>query len=401
MYAVSLVMPCHNRAHDLLRTLQGYDRQRGDDRFEIVAVDDGSTDATYEILRSYAAQRFDLRVERLERSGGPAGARNRGLELARGPLVLFVGDDVLPDPQMVAGHVAAHAAAPEESIAVLGRVAWPADLPVNTLMAHIDGVGAQQFSYHYLRDGEEYDYRHLYTANVSLKTEFVRAEETRFDTEFPYAAMEDVELGYRLARRGLRIRFAASPAGYHYHYHTIWTFAVRQYRAGLMATALVGKHPELLHDLRVAKTRLLRGLAWLHRVDPAWRHRVEAEWLEEQALTLASTYEWSPNLLLDDLYLGVLDYFWQKGLIDGVFADAATATAVRNAYAAAVLAPLLRGFIERATPLDITLPWPHAAQRAAELLAIEPRLLRSQLFGVRLPAWGRRVYAAIQPLWRR
>src|SRR4029453_65025 len=124
---------------------------------------------------------YDLRVERLERSGGPASARNRGLELARGPLGLFVGDDVRPAPQVVAGHVAARAGAPRDSIAVLGRVEWPADLPVNTLMAHIDGVGAQQFSYHYLRDGEEYDYRHLYTANVSLKTEFLRAEDTRLD----------------------------------------------------------------------------------------------------------------------------------------------------------------------------------------------------------------------------
>jgi hypothetical protein len=301
---------------------------------------------------------------------------------------------------MVAAHLTAHAGAPQASIAVLGRVEWPADLPVNTLMTHIDGVGAQQFSYHYLRDGEEYDYRHLYTANVSLKTDFLRTAGARFDTEFPYAAMEDVELGYRLARRGLRIRFAAVPGGYHYHYHTVWSFAVRQYRAGLMAAALVCKHPELLHDMRVAKTRLLRGLAWLHRVDRAWQQREQAESLEEQALALASSYEWAPNALLDELYLGLLDYFWQKGLIDGVFADAAVAAAVRNGYAAAVLAPLLRSFVERAPTLGIILPWPDPARRAAELLAIEPRVLRSVLFGSRLPAWGRRVYAAIQPWWR-
>jgi glycosyltransferase involved in cell wall biosynthesis len=400
MHALSLIMPCHNRAHDLVRTLQGYERQTGDAPFEIIAVDDGSSDATCELLRAYQAQRFSLRVERLERSGGPAGARNRGLELVQDPLVLFVGDDIVPDPRLVDAHLAAHARAPEPAVAVLGRVAWPDDLPVNTLMTHIDGVGAQQFSYHYFQDGAEYDYRHLYTANVSLKTDFLRSTGARFDTEFPYAAMEDAELGYRLQRRGLRIRFDAGATGYHYHYHTIWSFAVRQYRAGLMAAVLVDKHPELLHDLRVAKTRLLRGLPWLHRVDRALQQRERADWLEEQALALASSYEWTPNALLDEMYLGVLDYFWQKGLIDAVFADAALAARVRNAYAATVLAPLLRSFMERAPAHGIALPWPDAARRTAELRIIQPRVMRTELFGRRLPVWGRRVYAAVQPWWR-
>ena len=399
MYAISLIMPCHERAHDLVRTLQGYDRQTGSEPFEIVAVDDGSRDATQAVLRGYRPQRFALRVERLERNIGPAAARNRGLELVQGPLVLFVGDDIVPDPQFVAAHLSAHAHAPEPTVAVLGRVAWPADLPTNTLMTHIDGVGAQQFSYHYFQDGAEYDYRHLYTANVSLKTDFLRSTGARFDTEFRYAAMEDAELGYRLKRHGLRIRFDAAAMGYHYHYHTVWSFAVRQYRAGLMAAALVGKHPELLHDLRVAKTRLLRGLPWLHRVDRALQRRERADWLEEQALTLASSYEWTPHALLDELYLGVLDYFWQKGLIDAVFTEGAVADRVRNAYAATVLAPLLRSFIERAPAYGIALPWLDAARRAVELRTIQPRLMRTELFGRHLPTWGRRVYATVQPWW--
>lgn len=400
MTALSLIMPCHNRAHDLARTLHGYERQTGGARFEMVAIDDGSSDGTYELLRSYQPQRFSLRVERLEHSGGPAGARNRGLDLVQGPLVLFVGDDIVPDHQLVGAHLAAHAQAPDPCIAVLGRVVWPDDLPVNTLMAHIDGVGAQQFSYNFLRDGQDYDYRHLYTANVSLKTDFLYAAGARFDTEFPYAAMEDAELGYRLERRGMRIRFDARPTGYHYHYHTIWSFAVRQYRAGLMAAVLVDKHPELQHDLRVTKTRLLRALPWLHRVDRALQQRERAGWLEEQALALASSYEWTPNALLDELYLGVLDYFWQKGLIEAVFADATTAARVRDAYAATVLAPQLRSFIERASAYGIALPWPDAARRAAELRNIQPRLMRTELFGRHLPAWGRAVYATVQPWWR-
>jgi len=394
--ALSVIMPCHNRAHDLARVLAGWDAQTGDVAFEIVAVDDGSRDATSAVLQAHRPARYTLRCERLPVGGGPAGARNRALELVRAPLTLFVGDDIVPRPDLAARHVAAHAAAPDDGSAVLGRVAWPDDLPRNTLMEHIDGVGAQQFSYHYLRDGDEYDYRHFYTSNVSLKTALIRDHAARFDTAFPFAAMEDAELAYRLSRHGLRIRYHAELVAYHYHFHTIWSFAERQYKAGRMAALFAAKHPTLAADLRVSQTRLLGVLPWVVAVDRgAFRGRLDAEALEHQLLTLCSTYEWTPHPLLDGLYLGALDYFWQKGLIDGVFPERRAAR-VRAAYAATAVAPLLRRFIEHALAVGVALPIANPRRLCAELQRCEPALLRRRVAG-RTPAeWAGALVRAVR-----
>jgi len=396
MPALSVVMPCHNRAHDLTRVLEAYERQSTQD-FELIAVDDASHDATPAVLANYRPRHYHLRVERLARNAGPATARNRGLELVGAPLVLFAGDDIVPDADLIAGHLAAHAATPAAEVAVLGRVAWPADMPRNTLMTHVDGPGAQQFSYAHFIDGAEYDYRHLYTANVSLKTDFLQANEARFDTDFAFAAFEDAELAYRLARRGLRIRYAAAAVGFHYHYHTVWSFARRQYHCGLMAHVFARKHPALAHDLRITKTRMLAGLAAVHLPDRAWQPgRPWTAWVEDHALVLANAYEWTPHALLDQLYVQVLDYFWQAGLIDGVFGGGALAARVRDAYAAAQLASQLADFLARAAAAGLPLPWPEPRQVEATLRAARPMLLRTQLLGRVLPELGRRAYES----WR-
>ncbi|MDW8101173.1 MAG: glycosyltransferase, partial [Anaerolineae bacterium] len=62
MAAVSVIMPCHNRAFEILKVLNAYERQKGDIPFELIAVDDGSTDKTFEILSSYNPSRFLLKV---------------------------------------------------------------------------------------------------------------------------------------------------------------------------------------------------------------------------------------------------------------------------------------------------------------------------------------------------
>ena len=392
--AISLVMPCYERAHDLARVLRAYDEQIGDVAFEIIAVDDASRDATGAVLAGYRPRRFALRCERVAVNSGPATARNRGLQLAQAPIVLFVGDDIVPAPDLVAGHVRAHQAHPEPGAAILGRVAWPEDLPRTTLMEHIDGVGAQQFSYHYLADDTEYDFRHFYTANVSLKTGLVRDAGAAFDTSFPHAAMEDAEFAYRLAARGLRIRYVAGLLGHHYHFHTIWSFAERQRLAGQMAAHFASKHPEVASSLRVTQTRLLSALPMLVALERLLRPGLDAAALEHHALTLASTYEWTPHALLDELYLGVLDYFWQKGIIAGVFG--ARAARVTDAYAAVALAPLLRRFLERAPGLGVPLPFAHPGRLHAQLLRSEPVLMRRPILGRTAPQWARAAWAALQ-----
>src|SRR4029453_10807567 len=90
MPTVSRVIPTRNRCKRLLRTLQSALSQRAVD-FEIVVVDDGSQDDTYETVTRLDEPR--VRVVRHESPKGESGARNRGIVDARGDWIAFLDDD--------------------------------------------------------------------------------------------------------------------------------------------------------------------------------------------------------------------------------------------------------------------------------------------------------------------
>lgn len=336
---ITVIMPCYNREYDLRRVLEAYDQQEPGIPFELIAVDDASTDDSYELLTSYRPKHYSLVVERQATNQGPAAARNRGIALAQAPLTLFVGDDILPTPGFVRQHIETHNLHTDLTTAILGHTTWPPDLTMNTLMEHIDGVGAQQFRYYHLRDGHEYDFRHFYTSNISIKTDFLKSLDHWFDTDFLHAAFEDAELAYRLSKNGLRILYVSAPLAYHYHYHTIWTFSRRQYLAGLMACLLVKKHPQI--------SSLIIGRAWRTRVwwwqfQIAFRKSppINFEHLETKILSQASSYEAQSRINTANFYKQVLNYFFTKGVINGTFSKD-IAHHVTAIYAQQKLAPLL------------------------------------------------------------
>lgn len=347
--ALTIVMPCYNRAPLVGRVLQAWEEQEGTDSFELVAVDDGSTDRTPEILRTSRPSRYTLRPILLEKNAGPAHARNRGIAEAQGRIVMFVGDDIFPTSGFVKAHLAEHAAHPEDGWAVLGKTVWPTDFPVNALMEHVDGPGAQQFSYFHLRSGQVIDFRHFYTSNISLKASLFRKVTPWFDTSFPHAAYEDVELGYRLERDGgMKIGYTDAPLAYHYHYYNVWTFAERQYRCGEMSAIFIRRHPHLRRIWRFERVDDCRRLAERPEVrrllaEPAGAAVEEAERL---ALALAGYYEVRKVELMDALCLLVLEYFVLRGMIDGELGPEAGRPARRALLVAGFLPHLLR-LVER------------------------------------------------------
>jgi glycosyltransferase involved in cell wall biosynthesis/polysaccharide pyruvyl transferase WcaK-like protein len=92
---VSIVVPTYNSPEQGLTALvDSLDAQTMARReFEIIFVDDGSTDGTYDTLRVIADARDNVRLERIENSGWPSTPRNLGLDLATGEYVLFMDHD--------------------------------------------------------------------------------------------------------------------------------------------------------------------------------------------------------------------------------------------------------------------------------------------------------------------
>lgn len=350
---VSVVMACHNIGLDILKVLRAFDAQECACPFEVIVVDDLSEDNSFELVRSYKPRRYDLKALRLSHKGGPGVARNLALQVIKGDLVIFVGDDTVPAPSFVQAHVEEHTRRSDSRVAVLGRIDWPSDMPVNTLMKHITGVGAQQFSYHYLKPGEEYDYRHFYTSNLSVHRFMLEKERDGFDGSlFPF---DDVELSYRLSKHGLRIFYCPKPLVWHYHQHSVWTFSRRQWNAGVSCWKLVRRHPATLR--RVARPihwlkALLRGVVRVR----VTKFPSDPNLYELNVLRFASFYEWHSLPFLDYLYLHLLEYFYVKGFLDGLVSSAESRLRLHRALLASIVVPAVEWFVAQALAHSTELP---------------------------------------------
>jgi GT2 family glycosyltransferase/glycosyltransferase involved in cell wall biosynthesis len=250
---ISVVIPTYNRRESLLKCLDCLERQSIlSNEFEVVVVDDGSSDGTAEALRSRRF-RFELKYV-FQENRGPGLARNAGIAHAEGELILFIGDDILADQHLLEEHLLAHAGHPDAGDAILGHIDWPAGMERTRVMDFVCGESTLQFAYHFIPKLKELDYRFFYTSNISLKRKFLvdaADDGVRFDQCFTRAAFEDSELAYRLQKRGLNIHYRNSALAYHDHWMDVEGFCRREYGAGQMAVVFYRKHPGLDPQLEV------------------------------------------------------------------------------------------------------------------------------------------------------
>ena len=250
----SVVIPTYNRLDMLLRVLDALERQVDAPPFEVIVINDGSKDETEAVVSQRKGITF-----RTQPNGGPGRARNHGVSLAKGRFIVFIGDDTVPEPRFLAEHARVHReSADDPMVACLGYTGWPRNARVTAFMDYINDYGLQ-FGYKLIRDGQVVPFNFFYTSNISIDRQLLT--DHPFDTTFPSAAWEDIELAYRLERLGLRIRYNERAVTRHHHPITIDSFARRQYTVGKSGAIFFQKHPELGHFLGVheLKTRQLAG----------------------------------------------------------------------------------------------------------------------------------------------
>jgi glycosyltransferase involved in cell wall biosynthesis len=250
---VSVVIPTYNRASLLIKLLDAWREVDHITKYEyeLIFSDDGSPDDTIATLKQ---QSKGLPIVILENQHGGAGhARNAAIRRARGERILMLGDDIFPDAELINRHIEISRKFGPET-AILGHIKWHPELKLNYLMTHITEVGHEQFSLDAFQPGQYVDFRHFYTSNISVDRKFLSIEAILFDERFSKANFEDTELGYRLAKRGAKIRFEPAAWAYHYHAYTADGFCKRQKIAGEMAVILVAAHPELENLFGVDRT---------------------------------------------------------------------------------------------------------------------------------------------------
>jgi glycosyltransferase involved in cell wall biosynthesis len=227
--ALTVVIPTRDRPKLLLKVLTGLQNQRGLDlrTMEVVVVVDGGPDRTAQLLNSLA-HGYHLRVLEILHAGTP-GARDAGWRTAAAPLILFLDDDVVPSPRLVAEHLTVQRDV--GPCVALGRVAPPGcRRPAWT--AYDDRVLTRKYA-RLLRD--EVPSGIHYGGNVSMPRELL---EMVGGHDHVLQHDSDVELGDRLRARGVRFVYRPAALGAHRGAADYSTWRRRHFLHGRVDVAL-------------------------------------------------------------------------------------------------------------------------------------------------------------------
>jgi GT2 family glycosyltransferase len=183
-------------------------------------------------------------------------------------------------------------------LAVIGYTAWHPAVQVTPFLRYLNEQGLQ-FGFALIKDPENVPFNFCYSSNLSVPRQWLPADP--FDEAFPYAAWEDVELGYRLSRQGLQLVYASDAIVRHRHLVRFEAFAQRQEKAGRSAVIFYRKHLELGAFLGVSES----GPPDL---PPVWYRRI--------LYRMACLCEYGPERFAP-LWKGVLRHHYLKGLHEG------------------------------------------------------------------------------------
>lgn len=265
--SLSVIIPTYNREKVLAKALEAYLAQSSPEFIqELLVVDDGSTDGTESMVAEFGRRsRFPIRYFR-ESNRGPATARNLGIREANSSLILFTDSDIIPQHDLVAQHLDWHNRNPQIGSAVLGYVTWSPEIKATPFMRWYGEDGAL-FQYRSLRGRPgKVGCHFFYTCNLSLKTEFLRTG-GQFDEDFESLGYEDLELGYRLSKRGMRLLY--NPAAIAYHYQRFsFEEACRKARANRVSALLFFRKEagqqlwqEVQRTQSAARNTMIKGVA--------------------------------------------------------------------------------------------------------------------------------------------
>lgn len=224
--ALSVVTATYNRKEILRMNLEHLARQTlASDTFEVVVVDDGSSDGTADmVVGMQQILPYRLRFHQQQHKG-PGAAHNRGVRESESNIVLFLANDMLPTPALLESHLNIHRANPQAHVAVVGKLAESGELPQTAFQKAWD-----PFLGRGMEGKENLNELDFWVSNLSMKRDFFL--EKGVFIEYPGPAMEDHELAYRLFRRGLKLMYCGQALAYHYHPQTLESALARVYATG-------------------------------------------------------------------------------------------------------------------------------------------------------------------------
>ncbi len=290
---VSVVIPTHNRAPLLWRTVTAFLAQEGV-RFELIVVDDGSTDHTPQVL----AQLKDERLQVLRQPNqGLSAARNAGFSRASGRLVLFNDDDLVPEAGFLRAHLELHRHFP--SAAAVSHTYLPPWLGQHPFIRYWrqraeGGVRGRPDAAPLGRGG-------FWFASLSLPKEVLPP---RPFTEFAGYGWEEHELGLRLWQQGIRPRLARHARAAHEDAVSLEGMLLKYRSMGRTAWQFYRRHPSL-------QVALWTGANPVSLVFKRWAY----PWT--QAQKMLEDRAWEQGGQAHRAYRFLLEAAYTQGLLEG------------------------------------------------------------------------------------
>jgi glycosyltransferase involved in cell wall biosynthesis len=250
----SVVIPTYNRQPILEKCLRALENQTLTDekvsRYEILVVDDGSTDRTLDWLAAHAKELPHVRLLAQEHQG-PAAARNLGVEQAKGDTIIFIDSDLVVTEHFLQAHAdALSAGAKKLGSDRLFTYGWV----INT--CNFENPTSEPYKL------TDFSAAYFATGNVAIARKWLE-QAGLFDTRFQLYGWEDLELGVRLKKLGLKLIKCPAAVGYHWHppfnLEQIPQLIDKEIQRGRMGVLFYQKHPTW-------EVRMMIQMTWLHRL---------------------------------------------------------------------------------------------------------------------------------------
>lgn len=242
---VSVVIPAYNAEKTLGLCLEAFDRQTYPrDLFQVIVVDDGSTDLTGDVARQFPVRSL------YQKNQGPATARNHGAAVGDGDILLFTDSDCVPTDNWIEEMVAPFQK--KEIMAVKG--AYRSRQP--EIVARFVQIEFEE-RFDLLEKAGKTDMVDTYSAGYRYH---IFRELGGFDTRFPVANNEDTELSYRLAAMGLQMIFNPQAIVYHLgHPNSVVRYARLKYYRGYWRMVVYRRFPDkMMKDTYTPKSLKLQ-----------------------------------------------------------------------------------------------------------------------------------------------
>jgi cellulose synthase/poly-beta-1,6-N-acetylglucosamine synthase-like glycosyltransferase len=301
MVKVSVIVPAYNAENTISECLSSLLNQNYPKRsYEIIVVDDGSTDSTREVVKKFKGVKL---IE--QKHKGPAAARNLGAKHAKGNILLFTDADCIPDKDWIRYMVEPFKN--KEIVAVQGTYKT---LNKESLIARFAGYEIEER--HKKMEKQKYiDFVGTFSAGYR-KDVFLKFG--GFDESFPEASGEDPELSFRISKAGYKMVFQPKAFVFHRHPDTLFKFLRQKFSHAYWRVYLYKKHYEkfLKHAYTPKSVYLqigLLGLACVFLLLSIWRIALLIFGIFLLGISFLLTLPLSIRILKRDKPVGILSPF--------------------------------------------------------------------------------------------